>query len=103
MTVRMERLRVLRDAGTAHNLGIRRYLPSLLLAGYGAFILSLYFRGVMTWYINPTYVAPATLAAVVLLFIAAVGARPRAAGMCRASSLLRVPSDTPTEFTQTAH
>lgn len=79
MTVRMERLRVLRDAGTAHNLGIRRYLPSLLLAGYGAFILSLYFRGVMTWYINPTYVAPATLAAVVLLFIAAVGARPRAA------------------------
>src|SRR5947209_10983855 len=56
MTVPMERLRVLRGTSAAHGLGIRRYLPSLLLAGYGAFIVSLYFRGVMTWYINPTYV-----------------------------------------------
>lgn len=49
---------------------IRRYLPSVILAGYGLLILSLYARGVLTWYINPSYVLPAMLAAGVLLVLA---------------------------------
>src|SRR5579884_3087738 len=56
----------------AARFDIRHYFPSILLAGYGIFILSLYFRGVLIWYINPSYVLPATAAAVVLLGLSVV-------------------------------
>jgi uncharacterized repeat protein (TIGR03943 family) len=69
MTIRAERL--LRTRTAAVRGDVARLLPSLLLAGYGIFILSLLARGVLTWYINPTYVWPSTLAAVVLVGLAA--------------------------------
>jgi uncharacterized repeat protein (TIGR03943 family) len=49
---------------------LRRYLPSVILAGYGLLIVSLELRGVLTWYINPSYVLPAMLAATVLIVLA---------------------------------
>jgi uncharacterized repeat protein (TIGR03943 family) len=65
----------LHDHGHEHvhvaaRLDLRRYLPSIILAGYGFFILSLYVRGVLTWYINPSYVLPAMTAAGVLVVLA---------------------------------
>jgi uncharacterized repeat protein (TIGR03943 family) len=56
---------------TSPRFDIRRYLPSIILAGYGLLIISLFARGVLTWYINPSYVLPAMLAAGVLLVLAA--------------------------------
>lgn len=79
MTVRTAHL-------SAHRQGLRvelqRFLPPAILAGYGIFILSLFARGVMTWYINPNYVAPTTLAGAVLVGLAAtaVARRPGKAG-----------------------
>ncbi|MGI8826727.1 MAG: TIGR03943 family putative permease subunit [Chloroflexota bacterium] len=67
MTVQLERLRAVHATRLLPVLNVRRYLLPMLLAGYAIFVLSLYFRGLMTWYINPTYVLPATAAAVVLL------------------------------------
>ena len=67
MTIGIERLRV-RQARV--RLDIARYAPSLLLAGYGIFVLSLDVRGEMTLYINPAYVWPTTAAGVALLIVA---------------------------------
>lgn len=69
MTIRVERLR---DRGATIRLDLARWLPSLVLAGYGIFILSLDARGVMTMYINPGYVWPTTVAGVALIGLAAV-------------------------------
>lgn len=69
MTIQIERLRVRRAQS---RIDIARYAPSLLLAGYGVFVLSLYLRGEMTLYINPAYVWPTTGAGVVLLIVAGV-------------------------------
>ena len=69
MTIRVERLRA-RGAGL--RLDLARSLPSLVLAGYGLFILSLYARGVMTLYINPAYIWPTTLAGAALVALAAI-------------------------------
>ena len=54
-------------------IDLARFFPSFLLGGYGVFILSLFARNVMTWYINPAYVPSTTLAGVVLVGIGAVG------------------------------
>jgi uncharacterized repeat protein (TIGR03943 family) len=51
---------------------LQRFLPAFILAGYGIFILSLFMRNVMTWYINPGYVGPTTVAGAVLVGLAAV-------------------------------
>jgi len=67
MTIQIERLRVRRARA---RVDLARYAPSLLLAGYGVFILSLYLRGDLTLYINPAYVWPTTTAGVVLLVVA---------------------------------
>lgn len=64
MTIGVQRLRA---HSTGWHLELARYLPALLLAAYGIFILSLYVRGVMTLYINPSYVLPTTLAGIVLV------------------------------------
>jgi putative membrane protein len=55
--------------------GLARFLPAFVLAGYGIFILSLFARQALTLYINPSYVAPATIAAAVLIGLAAVKVR----------------------------
>lgn len=70
MTVHLERARPRTAIGS---IDVRAFLPSFLLAGYGIFILSLFFRHVMTWYINPGYVWSTTLAGAVLVGIGAVG------------------------------
>jgi len=67
VTIRIERLRLRRERA---RLDIARYAPSLLLAGYGFFILSLYLRGSMTLYINPAYVLPTTAAGALLVLVA---------------------------------
>lgn len=82
MTIRSEPLRVIHAHGAARPAELGRYLSSLLLAGYGVFILSLDVRGVITWYINPTYVGPATAAGVVLLAFAVVRLRGGSAHAC---------------------
>ncbi len=69
MTVQLERLHTRQPVRA---MDLRRFMPSFLLAGYGIFILSLFARGVMTWYINPGYVWPTTLAGGVLIGIAVV-------------------------------
>lgn len=69
MTINVQRLRV-RQVGV--RVDVVRYPPSILLAAYGIFILSLYVRGVMTLYSNPSYVFPTTLAGGVLLLLAGV-------------------------------
>lgn len=79
MTVRLERARL---RTTARRVELRTFLPALLLGGYGIFILSLFLRGVMTWYINPAYVPATTLAGGVLLGIAAVGLMRRRTAAC---------------------
>src|SRR5947209_16568835 len=69
MTIGVQRLRV---RTTGARLELARYLPAAILAAYGVFILSLYLRGVMTLYINPSYVFPTTLAGVVLLGLSVI-------------------------------
>ncbi|HLJ66163.1 MAG TPA: TIGR03943 family protein [Chloroflexota bacterium] len=78
MTVRLERIRA---SGRIGGIDLHRSLPSFVLAGYGIFILSLFARNVMTWYINPSYVAPTTLAGAVLVGLAfgALARRPAVA------------------------
>jgi uncharacterized repeat protein (TIGR03943 family) len=66
----------------APRFDIRRYLPSAILAGYALLILSLYARGVLTWYINPSYVIPAVLAAGVLLVLSGALALRKQAVHC---------------------
>lgn len=77
MTVRSEHLHA-RRAGL--RIDLHRFLPPFILAGYGIFVLSLFARGVMSWYINPNYIAPTTLAGAVLigLGVVAVVRRPEA-------------------------
>jgi uncharacterized repeat protein (TIGR03943 family) len=70
VTVRLERLRA---AQVTIPFDVHRFLASCLLAGYGIFILSLFVRHVMTWYINPAYVGPTTLAGGVLIALSALG------------------------------
>jgi putative membrane protein len=65
----VERLRV---RGRTFRLDLQRFLPAFVLAGYGVFIVSLFLRNVMTWYINPNYVAPTTLAGAALIGLAFV-------------------------------
>lgn len=79
MTVHLDRARA---RTTAWPFDLRPFLPSFLLGGYGIFILSLFFRHVMTWYINPGYVWSTTLAGGVLLGIGAVGMARRRAPSC---------------------
>lgn len=79
MTITTERLR-LRHGTT--RLELRRFLPTFILAGYGIFIISLFVRHVMTWYINPGYVGPTTFAGAVLLGIAIVRLRRASAPSC---------------------
>jgi uncharacterized repeat protein (TIGR03943 family) len=79
MTVRLERSRA---RTTALRVDLKPFLPSFLLGGYGIFILSLFVRNVMTWYINPAYVWSTTLAGAVLVGIGAVGLARRQAPTC---------------------
>lgn len=65
------RIELARTRGLALRFDLARFLPSIILAGYGIFILSLFVRHIMTWYINPGYVAPTTLAGAVLIGLAA--------------------------------
>lgn len=95
MTIKVERLRVAR-AGLRVDLA--RYLSPALLAAYGIFILSLYVRGTMTWYINPAYVLPTTAAGVVLIVLAAVRIVRRPAVTCGCEGCIEAGScdcDTP--------
>lgn len=69
MTVRIERLKA---RGATLRFDLDRVLPACILAGYGIFILSLFVRHVMTWYINPAYVGPTTAAGAVLVGLGAV-------------------------------
>jgi putative membrane protein len=79
VTVRLERSPA---RAWPRSLDVRPFLPSFLLGGYGVFILSLFARGVMTWYINPGYVWSTTLAGAVLCGIGAVGLTRRQATTC---------------------
>jgi putative membrane protein len=79
MTVRLERSRA---RTLALPIDLKVFLPSFLLAGYGIFILSLFVRNVMTWYINPGYVWSTTLAGAVLVGIGAVGLTRRPVTTC---------------------
>lgn len=74
MTVRLAPLHARR---TALRVDLRRFLPPALLAGYGLLVLSLFARGVLSWYINPTYIGPTVLAGAVLVGLAVVGATRR--------------------------
>jgi uncharacterized repeat protein (TIGR03943 family) len=74
VTVGSQRL-AMRQA--AVRVDLQRFLPTFILAGYGLFILSLFARHVMSWYINPVYVAPTTLAGAVLVGLAAARLRKR--------------------------
>ncbi|MDQ2741476.1 MAG: TIGR03943 family protein [Chloroflexota bacterium] len=56
-----------RSRRTVLRLELSQYIPPLILAAYGVFILSLYLRGAMTLYINPVYIWPTTTAGIVLL------------------------------------
>jgi uncharacterized repeat protein (TIGR03943 family) len=69
MTIGVQRMGLRRSTVRVE---IARFLPSALLAAYGVFILSLFARGVLTWYINPSYVLPTTAAGVVLIGLAAL-------------------------------
>ena len=79
MTVRVEHSRA---RTWPRSIDLRPFLPSFLLGGYGVFILSLFARGVMTWYINPGYVWSTTLAGAVLCGIGAVGVVRRRSPAC---------------------
>lgn len=48
-------------------LDVAHYLPTVIIAGYGGFILSLFMRNDLTLYINPAYVWPTVLAGAVLI------------------------------------
>ena len=63
-------------------LDVRPFLPAFLLGGYGIFILSLFARGVMTWYINPGYVWSTTLAGGVRIGLSAVALARRRTSVC---------------------
>lgn len=79
MTVRVDHLvtrRVHLRADLAH------YAPSVILAGYGIFILSLWVRNDLTLYINPTYVWPTVLAGFVLLVLAIARLLPGRVAAC---------------------
>lgn len=69
MTVRTERLRT---RGWAAQLDLQRFLSAALLGGYGIVILSLFFRHVMSLYINPVYIGPTSFAGAVLLGLALI-------------------------------
>jgi uncharacterized repeat protein (TIGR03943 family) len=75
VTIRSERLRA---AGLTVQWDVHRFLRVAILAGYGIFILSLFLRNVMTWYINPAYVLPTTIAGAALIGIAVIGLRSKA-------------------------
>ena len=80
MTVQIERLRVMSNR---RRVDVAHYAPSLLLAGYGLFVLSLYLRNDLNLYINPMYTWPTVAAGVVLLIISGVrlmGTRTLACG-----------------------
>jgi uncharacterized repeat protein (TIGR03943 family) len=79
MTVHEQRLHSRR---LTIRLDVQRFLPPFILAGYGIFILSLFARGVMSWYISPSYVAPTTLAGAVLVGLGAVGLTRRQRSVC---------------------
>jgi uncharacterized repeat protein (TIGR03943 family) len=79
MTVHLEHSRARTLPGS---IDVKPFLPSFLLGGYGVFILSLFARGVMTWYINPGYVWSTTLAGAVLCGIGAIGLARRRATTC---------------------
>ena len=79
MTISSQRL-ALRQA--AVRVDLQRFLPAFILAGYGIFILSLFARHVMIWYINPGYVAPTTLAGAVLVGLAGTRLRKRSVAAC---------------------
>lgn len=70
MTVSTQQLRA---RGSALRLDLARVAPPILLAGYGILILSLFARNVLSWYINPVYIAPTTLAGAVLVGLAVAG------------------------------
>jgi uncharacterized repeat protein (TIGR03943 family) len=62
---------------------VAHYAPSLLLAGYGLFVLSLYLRGDLDLYINPMYTWPTVTAGAILLLVSVVrlaGTRTLACG-----------------------
>lgn len=58
--------------GATLRVDLGRFLPSFVLAGYGIFILSLFTRHLMTWYINPAYVGVTTFAGALLFGLAVV-------------------------------
>jgi uncharacterized repeat protein (TIGR03943 family) len=75
VTIPVERLRPLQ---VTVPFDLRRFLASFILAGYGIFIVSLFLRQVMTWYINPVYVGPTTFAGAVLIGLGALAFRHKA-------------------------
>lgn len=84
MTIQLTHHVPLRRAGLRVELA--RLLPSVILGGYGIFILSLFARQVMIMYINPTYVWPTTAAGVVLVVLGIVAAYRRSAAACDSDS-----------------
>lgn len=84
MTIRLERVTTRR---VELGVDVRRLLPSVVMAGYGVFILSLLVRGDLTMYINPAYTLPTVAAGVILLLVAAVrlAPHPHAAHECEDS------------------
>jgi putative membrane protein len=76
MTIGTERL-----SSRRFEMGIdaRRLVPSLVLAGYGVFIISLQLRGQLTMYINPSYTVPTLAAGIFLLLFSALRLIPREA------------------------
>jgi uncharacterized repeat protein (TIGR03943 family) len=70
MTVNLQRVRA---RGASLRFDLARFAPQVILAGYGALILSLFARNVLSWYINPVYIVPTTLAGAVLVVLALAG------------------------------
>lgn len=79
MTVRLEPILARR---AAIRLDFRRFFPAGILAGYGLLVLSLFARGVLSWYINPTYIGPTVFAGAVLVGLSAVVASRRRVSGC---------------------
>jgi len=69
MTIQAQHLRV---PIVPLRLNLAHWLPSLVVVGYGVFILSLFVRHALMLYINPAYVWPTTAAGVVLVGLAGV-------------------------------